>query len=84
MKLADYLYWKGITKEDFAQEIHASRQLISRIALGLCKPHRSIAMLIEMQTNGMVTEAELLNPKLSENVFEKFEAIEAQNKKKKK
>jgi len=58
--LKEYLFYKEISITDFAKKLGASRNYISQISLGKAKPSKFLAKAIEIETNGEVTEAELL------------------------
>ena len=60
MRLRDYLYFNDITKTAFAHSIDISPVYIQKICKGLAIPSRKLCRVIERETNGEVTMADLI------------------------
>lgn len=60
MNLKYYLFNENKSVVDFAKEIGISRNYLSRIANQYTRPSKILAQVIEMKTNGKVTERELM------------------------
>jgi plasmid maintenance system antidote protein VapI len=60
MKLKDYLYFKGMTIQDFSELIGYSRNHLSGIINKRLKPTRKMAQYIEKMTDGAVKAEELM------------------------
>ena len=60
MKLAKFFKETGLKKNKFAQELGISRGRITQLLNG-SKPSKTLALLIEIKTNGYVKAEELLS-----------------------
>jgi len=62
MILREYLKENRITVKDFAKKLNVSRQHLNRVVCGTYKPGKTLAKLIELETNGLVTIADYDKP----------------------
>lgn len=62
MILRDYLYKKKLTSTDFAKKLGMNRSYFSRILCGRCRTTPTVALQIEILTEGSVSTDEVLFP----------------------
>lgn len=61
MKLKDYMYIENVNRPKFAGELEISSEYLKQIMNGKI-PSRTLAVLIETKTKGLVTVDDLLYP----------------------
>lgn len=59
MKLRDYLYFNKIKHKHFAELIGCSKTHLSQLMSGKHNSSKTLAMMIELKTNGLVKESEI-------------------------